>query len=72
VRGRMGASWRAWRAGGFGHWRARARYHATASELAFHRARVARGLAPRDEAAQAREEFYRRALAECARAGAAR
>jgi RsiW-degrading membrane proteinase PrsW (M82 family) len=64
VRGRMGASWRAWRAGGMTQWRARARYHTTASELAFHRARVARGLAPHDEAAQAREEFYRRALAE--------
>ena len=53
VRGRVGASWRV-----------RARYHAAASELAFHRARIARGLAAEDEAARAREEFYRRALFE--------
>jgi RsiW-degrading membrane proteinase PrsW (M82 family) len=64
VRGRMGTSWRAWRTGGVSLWRARARYNSAASELAFHRARVARGLAAQDEAARAREEFYRRALFE--------
>jgi RsiW-degrading membrane proteinase PrsW (M82 family) len=73
VRGRTRASWQAWRTGGLNQWRARARYNSTASELAFHRARVARGLAAQDEAAQAREEFYRRALAELsARMGASR
>jgi protease PrsW len=44
VRGRMGASFGAFRHGGFGIWRARMRYNQTASELAFHRSRVARGL----------------------------
>lgn len=64
VRGRMGASWQAWRVGGLTLWRMRTRYNNTASELAFHRARVARGLAAQDEAARGREEFYRRALYE--------
>jgi protease PrsW len=64
VRGRMGASWQAWRVGGVRLWRVRKHYHSTASELAFHRARVARGLAAQDAAALAREEFYRRALHE--------
>ncbi len=62
VRGRMGASWQAWRTGGVRLWRVRKSYHSTASELAFHRARVARGLAAADEAARAREEAYRQAL----------
>ncbi len=62
VRGRMGASWQAWRVGGLTLWRVRARFNSTASELAFHRARVARGLAAQDEVARLREEFYRRAL----------
>jgi RsiW-degrading membrane proteinase PrsW (M82 family) len=66
VRGRTRASWQAWRTGGLNQWRTRARYNSTASELAFHRARVARGLAAQDEAARAREEFYRRSLAELA------
>ncbi len=64
VRGRMGASWQAWRVGGLTLWRVRTRFNNTASELAFHRARVARGLAAQDEAARVREEFYRRALYE--------
>jgi RsiW-degrading membrane proteinase PrsW (M82 family) len=73
VRGRMGASWRAWQRGGVSMWRARARYHATASELAFHRARVAQGLTAADEAARAREEAYRRVLYELGmQVGAAR
>ncbi len=64
VRGRMGASWQAWRVGGLTLWRVRARFNSTASELAFHRARVARGLAAQDETARLREEFYRRTLYE--------
>ncbi|HYX40456.1 MAG TPA: PrsW family glutamic-type intramembrane protease, partial [Pyrinomonadaceae bacterium] len=64
VRGRMGASWQAFRHGGVTMWRVRARYHSAASELAFHRNRIARGLLTPDEAAQAREELYRRALSE--------
>jgi RsiW-degrading membrane proteinase PrsW (M82 family) len=64
VRGRMGASWRAFRNGGVGMWRVRVRYNNTASELAFHRNRIARGLLAPDEAARAREELYRRALYE--------
>ncbi|HEX8181594.1 MAG TPA: PrsW family intramembrane metalloprotease [Pyrinomonadaceae bacterium] len=64
VRGRTRASWQAWRAGGVNRWRVRARYNATASELAFHRARIAGGLATADEAGRTREEFYRRALSE--------
>ncbi len=64
VRGRMGASWQAWRRGGVTLWRVRTQYNAAASELAFHRARVAQGLTAADAAARAREEFYRRALYE--------
>lgn len=53
---------------GFGAWRDRARLHAVASELAFHRHRVARGLVARDDAAVARETDFLRALGElCAR-----
>lgn len=53
VRGRMGASFRALRNGGFGIWRTRMQYNQMASELAFHRSRVARGL--HDDAQEARE-----------------
>ena len=44
VRGRMGASWGALARGGFSTWRARAKFNRAASELAFHRSRVARGI----------------------------
>jgi RsiW-degrading membrane proteinase PrsW (M82 family) len=58
VRGRAAATCRALAAGGFTHWRARARLNRAASELAFHRSRVARGVHPRDEAAARREDDY--------------
>jgi RsiW-degrading membrane proteinase PrsW (M82 family) len=53
VRGRMGASFKALRHGGFGIWRTRMKYNQAASELAFHRSRVSRGL--HDDATEARE-----------------
>jgi RsiW-degrading membrane proteinase PrsW (M82 family) len=60
VSGRMGASFNAFSRGGFGHWQAARRLNQTASELAFHRNRVARGIAAAD--AREREAAYRRAL----------
>ncbi|MBC7909761.1 MAG: PrsW family intramembrane metalloprotease [Pyrinomonadaceae bacterium] len=64
VGGRMGASFRALRTGGFGVWRARMRYNQTASELAFHRSRIARGLHPDPQEASEREAFYLQMLQE--------
>jgi RsiW-degrading membrane proteinase PrsW (M82 family) len=58
--GRMGASFDALSRGGVGHWQAARQLNQTASELAFHRSRVARGIATAD-AAQ-REAAYRMAL----------
>jgi protease PrsW len=58
VRGRMGASFRAFRRGGFGVWRARMEYNQMASELAFHRSRVARGIVNSPEVAAEREAAY--------------
>lgn len=58
VRGRMGLSFRALRNGGFGIWRARMRYNQTASELAFHRNRVARGIHEGEQEAREREAAY--------------
>ncbi|HEX8143214.1 MAG TPA: PrsW family intramembrane metalloprotease [Pyrinomonadaceae bacterium] len=58
VRGRMGASFRALRRGGFGTWRARMEYNQLASELAFHRSRVARGFTSGPQEAQEREAAY--------------
>jgi RsiW-degrading membrane proteinase PrsW (M82 family) len=58
VRGRMGASLRALRGGGVGIWRARMRYNQTASELAFHRNRVSRGLLNDEQEAREREAAY--------------
>jgi signal transduction histidine kinase len=58
VRGRMGASFRALTSGGFGIWRARMQYNQTASELAFHRSRVARGFSSNQQSAQEREAAY--------------
>ena len=64
VRGRMGASYRALRHGGFGVWRARMRYNQAASELAFHRNRVARGLISDAIEAREREAAYVQMLRE--------
>jgi RsiW-degrading membrane proteinase PrsW (M82 family) len=60
VTGRMGASFNALSRGGVGHWRAARQLNQTASELAFHRNRVARGISAAD--AREREEVYRLAL----------
>jgi protease PrsW len=65
VFGRMGASFNAFSRGGFGHWQAARRMNQTASELAFHRSRVARGITSAD--AREREEAYRQALADLLR-----
>jgi RsiW-degrading membrane proteinase PrsW (M82 family) len=63
--GRMGASFNALSRGGFGSWQACRRLNQTASELAFHRSRVARGITAKD--AREREEAYRQALADLLR-----
>jgi protease PrsW len=64
VRTRMGASLTAWRKGGLPHWRARRELHRVASELAFHRWRVLRGLTLGPEADARREAEYLRRLCE--------
>ncbi len=62
IRGRMGASYSAFSRGGFLHWQARRQLNQTASELAFHRNRLARGISVED--ALEREAEYRLALQE--------
>ena len=58
IRGRMGMSWNAMTSSGFSAWRTRMRCNQIASELAFHRSRVARGLAKNAQIAQERENAY--------------
>jgi hypothetical protein len=60
LRGRMGASFNALSRGGFNSWRTCRQLNQTASELAFHRSRVARGITSAD--AREREAAYRQAL----------
>jgi RsiW-degrading membrane proteinase PrsW (M82 family) len=60
IAGRMGASFNALSRGGLSHWQARRQLNQLASELAFHRSRVARGISAADAAA--REAAYRQAL----------
>src|SRR5712691_8811407 len=60
IRGRMGASFNAFSRGGLAHWRACRQFNQMASELAFHRSRVARGIGSRD--ARERETAYLLAL----------
>ncbi len=60
ITGRMGASFSALSRGGLSHWQARRQLNQLASELAFHRSRVARGISATDAAA--REAAYRQAL----------
>ena len=60
VFGRMGYSFNALTRGGFGHWQAARQLNQTASELAFHRSRVARGITAAD--ASEREAAYRMVL----------
>jgi RsiW-degrading membrane proteinase PrsW (M82 family) len=62
IRGRMGASFNALSSGGFNSWRACRQLNQTASELAFHRSRVARGITSSD--AHEREAAYRQALSD--------
>jgi len=58
--GRMGASYNAFSSGGFRGWQTCRQLNQTASELAFHRSRLARGIVVRD--ANEREAAYRMAL----------
>lgn len=58
--GRMGISFDALTRGGFGQWQTARQFNQTASELAFHRNRIARGIKAAD--AIQREAAYRMAL----------
>jgi RsiW-degrading membrane proteinase PrsW (M82 family) len=62
IRGRMGSAYNAFSSGGFAHWQACRQLNQMASELAFHRSRVARGIRAAD--AHEREAEYRQALAD--------
>ena len=64
IRGRMSASFSALRGNGISAWRVRRRFNGVASELAFHRNRVARGVRARDGGDAAREAAYVQALHE--------
>lgn len=72
IRGRMGMSWNAFWSHGFSGWRLRNRYNQMASELAFHRSRVARGMARNPQDAEERERLYLAHLQELRRQLAAR
>jgi hypothetical protein len=58
IRGRIGMSWNALTTRGFSVWRTRMRCNQIASELAFHRSRVARGIVRNPLLAQERENSY--------------
>jgi RsiW-degrading membrane proteinase PrsW (M82 family) len=58
IRGRMGMSWNALTSRGFSVWRTRMRCNQIASELAFHRSRVARGIVRHPHLVQERENLY--------------
>lgn len=62
VGGRIGSSFRALGSGGFERWRAYSRFSETATELAFHRDRVQRGITSVDAAS--RETAYVQSLRE--------
>jgi len=62
IRGRMGMSWGAFWSNGFSTWRAQMRCNQMASELAFHRHRVARGISRDQQAALEREHLYLQTL----------
>ena len=62
VRGRMKMSWSAFWSHGYSGWRMRRRCNQMASELAFHRSRVARGFHRNAQEAAEREEEYRSTL----------
>jgi len=58
IRGRMGMSWNVLTQQGFSPWRTRMQCNQLASELAFHRSRVARGIGRNPNLAQERENEY--------------
>jgi RsiW-degrading membrane proteinase PrsW (M82 family) len=58
IRGRMGMSWTALTKQGFSPWRTRMQCNQMASELAFHRSRVSRGMVRNPHLAQEREHEY--------------
>ncbi|MDX6289381.1 MAG: protease PrsW [Blastocatellia bacterium] len=58
IRGRMGMSWQALTREGFSGWRTRRQCNQMASELAFHRSRVARGFGRNPQLAEERENEY--------------
>jgi RsiW-degrading membrane proteinase PrsW (M82 family) len=62
VRGRMGASFNALSRGGIENWRNCMRFNQTASELAFHRSRIARGIGADRPDIREREGAYLAAL----------
>jgi RsiW-degrading membrane proteinase PrsW (M82 family) len=62
ITGRMGSSFNALSRTGVKGWRARRRFNQLASELAFHRSRVSRGIHSRKYDAQAQEAAYLHAL----------
>jgi RsiW-degrading membrane proteinase PrsW (M82 family) len=64
IRGRMGATFGALRRRGFEGWRARTRFHGLASELAFQRFRVARGVSAAGTEHEEREALYLHAMRE--------
>src|SRR6266446_2053101 len=64
IRGRMGMSWQALTKQGLSPWRTRMRCNQMASELAFHRSRVARGITRNAQLAQERENAYLQTLHE--------
>ncbi len=64
IPGRMGASLGALTGGGLAVWRARMQFHRAASDLAFHRSRIARGLVERDAEAAERERLHVQMLRE--------
>jgi RsiW-degrading membrane proteinase PrsW (M82 family) len=58
VRGRIGSSYQALTRGGIETWRTRMQYNQAASELAFHRSRVARGILTDEGVAREQEAAY--------------
>ncbi|HSE19786.1 MAG TPA: PrsW family intramembrane metalloprotease [Pyrinomonadaceae bacterium] len=62
IMGRMGSSYNALSRSGLKGWRARRRFNQLASELAFHRNRVARGVYSADEDVLSQETAYLHAL----------
>ena len=62
IAGRMGSSFNALSRGGVKGWRARMRFNQLASELAFHRSRVSRGVHSASEDVLAKEAAYLHAL----------